>query len=165
MSVTLEELNIYDPYNAYYSKIKGNRFELNKFMDQMLELPENLYDFVFTSKMPHILKDKIAASFQLSQEQSQKLAIVLMKIIVAQTYLGHIVEEIQKQLNIDQEKAKQIANAVIKEILLPIWEELKKLHLEKFGQKKIAKEPEKKSSPPSLTQPMAGNVINLKEEK
>jgi len=165
MPINFNEINIYDPFNAYLASIGDDRFRLNKFMDKVFDLPEKIYDFTFTSDMPHILKDKIVGPFQLNQEQGKKLAMLLMEIITADVYLGNIVAEVQKRLNISQEKAKEIANVIAKEIFPSVWEDLKKIHVERFKPKiKPQAQEQEKTEERNVESAVGKNIINLREE-
>ena len=140
MPILFQELNIYDPYNTYISRFLDDRFKYNRIHDKIQKLPANLLDFLFDLKIGEFIKEKIAASYNLNQDQAQETGIIVLELIVSDLYLGNIVAEIKNRLGLDDQKAKTIARLIVAELFSPILEELKKRHIEKFAKGQMVKQ-------------------------
>lgn len=127
------ESKIYNPYNVYLNRAANDRFKYGKFHDGLRGLPVNIQDFIFDTVPGDFIKDKISIPFGLDESQSKETAIIVMDLIIADLYLGNIVDEIKNRLGVDQVKAKTIAGLIVAELFRPILEELKKMHIEKFA--------------------------------
>ena len=133
MPVTLEEAQIYDPYEAYVNQIIDDGFKYDQLHKKLASLPENLLDFIFSPELAEFIKDKIVAPFNLNKQQTKETAKVVLELILTDIYLGNIVSEVQGRLAIDDQKAKTIAGLIVAELFAPILEDLKKMHIEKFA--------------------------------
>ena len=133
MPITLQELNIYDPYNAYVSLFLNDRFRYNGLHDKLKELPNNFSDFLFDLKTSEFIKERIAVPLGLNEDQAQKVALIVLGLILSDLYLGNIVEITKQKTGLDETKAKTIAGLIVAELFRPILEELKKRHIEKFA--------------------------------
>ncbi|MEK7659498.1 MAG: hypothetical protein AAB338_02505 [Patescibacteria group bacterium] len=132
MPVSLVESSIYDPYDAYLNYIGDDQFKYKRFNDKIKNLPEKLQDFIFDTMLGDFIKGRISVPLGLSENQSQETAKIVMELIIADLYLGNIVNEVKNRLGTDDQKAKTIAGLVI-ELFTPVLNDLKKMHLEKFA--------------------------------
>ena len=88
MSVTLPELNIYDPYNTYVGRFLNDHFKYNKLHDKLKGLPNNFLDFLFDSETSEFIKERIVIPSGLNESQSQEIAIIVLDLLLADWYLG-----------------------------------------------------------------------------
>ncbi|MEK7579667.1 MAG: hypothetical protein AAB469_00510 [Patescibacteria group bacterium] len=133
MPTTIYEYKTYNPYDVYLNS-KGR--------DPTKNLPEKFQDFIFDATPADFIKDQISAPLILNENQSQELAKIVLELILADIYLGNIVQEIKNRLKItDDQKAKTIAGLIVNGLFAPILEELKKMHIEKFA-KNLPKTPQ-----------------------
>lgn len=139
MTITMDELNIYDPYDVYINQNWGDNFKYNQIHDKLKNIPNELFDFLFDLKTGDFIKDRVSVPLQLNEHQSKGLAVLVLEFILADTYLGNIVNEIKNRLGVDEIKATIIAGLVVAELFSPILEELKKRHVEKFAQGKTSR--------------------------
>ena len=151
MPITLQELNTYDPYNAYVNLFLNDHFRYNRLHDKLKGLPNNFSDFLFDLKTAEFIKGRIAVPFNLNQERAQELAIIVLELITADWYLGDIVNQIRERGGVEEQKAKTIAGLIVTQLFAPILEELKKMHIEKFAK-----------NLPKPNQDMNNRVVNLK---
>ena len=156
MPITLEEAQIYDPYEVYMRQVITDSFKYNQLHSKLNTLSDNLLDFVFSPEPAEFIKDKISMPFNLDENQSKEIAKIVMEIIVADSYLGNIIEQIRQRAFVDEQKAKTIAGLVVAELFTPILDELKKKHVEKFSQMAMKQNP----APPSGDD----SVIDLRKE-
>ncbi len=157
MAVTLEEAQIYDPYEAYISQILDDSFKYNQLHDKLSALPDNLLDFVFSPEPAEFVKDIIATPFNLSEKQTKEVIKIVLGLILTDAYLGNIVGEVQNRLNIDDQKAKTIAGLIVSELFAPILDDLKKVHIEKFAKNLPHPQPQNQNN-----QAFDDRVIDLK---
>lgn len=127
------EFKIYNPYDAYLSDVGDNRFRYNQFNDKIKKLPESFQDFIFDAALANFIKDRISLPLELNQNQSKKIALIVMDLILTDLYLGNIVDSIKEKVNLDENKARTIAGLIVAELFGPILEDLKKMHVEKFA--------------------------------
>lgn len=147
MPITIYELKIYNPYDAYLNDIGNDRFRYNQFNDKIKNLSEKFQDFVFDTVPGDFIKDRISMPLGLTENQSKEMALIVMDLILADLYLGNIVSEVQSRLNIDEQKAKTIAGLIVTELFVPILEDLKKIHVKKFA--KNLPSPQIQNNPPT----------------
>lgn len=133
MPVSLEESIIYDPYDAYINQITGDLFKYNEFHNRLKQSSDNILNFVFSTGPGDFIKDRISAPLNLDQNQSKEIAKIVMEIIIADTYLGDIVQQIKQRVFVDEQKAKTISGLIVAELFTPILDELKRKHIEKFA--------------------------------
>ncbi len=69
-----------------------------------------------------------------------------MDLILADLYLGNIVDEIQNRLKKDEAEAKIIAGLIVTKLFAPILEDLKKIHVEKFAKNLPPQQPQNQSN-------------------
>ena len=146
--------NIYDPVDVDQDYFLDHDEEREEFYTKALTLPGTILEILFNEENTARLKS-LFESYQLKPKQSEELSRLIRKILVAEIYLGDIVAEITKRLEIDQEKAKGVANSLIGELFTPALEDIKKLHVEKFGKKQ--------ETPPQPTNP--NNVLDLRNNQ
>ncbi|MBI2003794.1 MAG: hypothetical protein HYS78_02355 [Parcubacteria group bacterium] len=146
MPVTLEEAQIYDPYEAYMRQVIGDSFKYNQLHNKLDALSDNLLDFVFSPEPAEFIKNRVAIPFSLSENQSKETAKIVMDLILADLYLGNIVDEIQNRLKKDEAEAKIIAGLIVTKLFAPILEDLKKIHVEKFAKNLPPQQPQNQSN-------------------
>src|SRR3989344_667563 len=125
---------IFDPIEVdseYFSKHEAEENELHA---KIRATPESVSDLLFGVETPEII-EKICQNYQLNDKQSAELSRSIRKILTAEFYLGDIVSEIASKLVVGQDVAREIANRLITELFAPALEDIKKLHIEKFGSK------------------------------
>lgn len=133
MPVLLEESFIYGPYDAYLSQIISDRFRYEEFHNKLRQLSDIFFNFVLSIGPGDFIKDRIATPLNLNQNQSKEIAIIVMKLILVDSYLGDIVNQITQRVFVDEQKAKIIAGLIVSELFAPILNELKKKHVEKYA--------------------------------
>lgn len=131
--LNLGESKIYNPYSVYLDQIKNDQIKYIEFHNKLRQLLNVFLDFVFSTGPSDFLKDRISIPLNLNQGQSKEVAKIVMEIIVADTYLGDIVQHIKQRAFLDEQKAKMIAGLIVAELFAPILNELKKKHIDKFA--------------------------------
>lgn len=144
MPTDLIELKIFNPYDIYLSRVNGDRFKYNQFHDKIKKLPERFQDFVFDTMPADFIKDRVSVPLSLNENQSKEAAKIVLELILADFYLGDVVNQIKQRIGIDDQKAKTIAGLIVAELFVPILDDLKKMHLEKFA-KNMPSQPQQQS--------------------
>ena len=153
MPASIYELKNYNPYDAYLNDIADNRFRYGQFQDKIKNLTEESQDFIFGASLADFIKDRISLPLGLNENQSKETAKIVMGLILADWYLGDAVNQIIQRLKVDEQKAKTIAGMIVAELLAPILEDLKKMHIEKFA----------KNTPLQSQQQNDDRIVNLKQ--
>lgn len=148
------QINIFDPV-----EVDGNYFvehleEQEEFYNIARTLPEPVLNILFGLNTPNIIK-KVCETYQLQINQSANLSRLIRKILVTEIYLGGLVDQIKVSLNIDELKAKAIANDIVGQLFASALDEIKKMHIEKFGKR------ENPSEPPVVN---LNNVLDLRKK-
>ncbi|OHB17833.1 MAG: hypothetical protein A2913_02255 [Parcubacteria group bacterium RIFCSPLOWO2_01_FULL_40_65] len=131
--LNLGESKTYNPYSVYVDQIKSDQIKYIEFHNKLKQSLDSTLDFVFSTGPADFIKDRISIPLNLNQSQSKEIAKIVMEIIVADSYLGNIIEQIRQRVIVDEQKAKIIAGLIVAELFAPILDELKKIHIEKFA--------------------------------
>ncbi len=124
--------NTYDPIKVDEDYFPEHETEQEAFYQQLNALPRDVADILLMPETAEML-EKISKEKRLSVAQSQELSRLVRKIAVADIYLGDIVKEVQNKLSVNEASAKEVANSLVSEVFASALEELKKLHVQKFG--------------------------------
>jgi len=146
------KLLIFDPYFAYSDVYSNDNHKLKAFESRYDELDQELKDFLINVEVVSFLEEKISIPFELSLEQSQQLATIVMENLVAEIYIADIARIIEERLKLDSEKSKQIGQLIVFDLFKPILEKLKIVHGQKFVRRQ--EEPIKNEN---------ANIVNLKQ--
>ena len=119
----LKESKIYNSYDAYLEQAVNDRLKYRRLHDKLRGLPENLQDFIFDAMPGNFLKDRVSVPLGLDENQSKETAKLVLELVIADTYLGNIVDEIKNRLGIDEQKAKTVAGLIVTELFAPILED------------------------------------------
>ncbi len=155
--------NIYDPVDVDQDYFLDHDIEREEFYTKALTLPGNILGILFNTETSTKMRG-VSELFQLNPRQSEELSRLIRKILVAEVYLGNIVSEITSRLTIGPDIAKEIASRLITELFAPALEEIKKMHMEKFGNTPL---PKPESSFAKATEDKANinpnNVLDLRK--
>lgn len=165
------------PYNININSLAKNRLEWNKYHDQIFKLPTEFRDILSSIKTTEFLNNLLRQK-SLNKKQIENLALIIRKLLLAEIYLGKIIEEIGGKLEIDEAKSKEIANLVVHGLFSQILEDLKKMHIEKFAylktqdqksketvQNQTVKQLKESIKPENTNIEIKGNVISLRQNK
>lgn len=160
--------NIYDPIDVD-AELFSKDFEFeDEVYTKARSTGGNILSILFSDETPQIMQG-IGQNFRLNQNQSAYLSRIVREVLIADIFIGDIVAEIAKRLNIQTADAQSLANALLTQLFAPAIEDIKKIHREKFPDR-IPK-PSAATTQPSQaaqsTNPQsppvnAGNTINLK---
>lgn len=142
-------INIYSPIEVDEEEMLRNDEQHELFYSKINALPESIQDILFDQAVDDTIK-KLSGEFQLNQNQTIEIVRLVRDIAITDSYLGNIVSEVTSRLAVGQDVAGEIANRLITELFAPALEDIKKLHVEKFGGK-----PEEKINP--------NNVLDLRK--
>src|SRR3989344_2387947 len=125
-SDTFDPIKVDDLYFAQHEE------EQNQFYQQLKTLPGSIPGVLFGMETATII-EKISQEKKLNQRQSEEFSRLIRKILTAEVYLGNIVQELKNKLSVTEETAKELANDLISQLFDESLEDIKKLHVEKFG--------------------------------
>ncbi len=137
--------DIFDPVKVSY--ITNEPSELrDEILDRIHKLPEKVELFFYNTKTPEAIQS-ISNRFTLTPTQSMFLTCIIRDVAVGMTYFGDMVKEIQEKLDVPEDKARQIAQAVT-ELYDFALEDIKKIQVAAF--------------PDRIKQTSQPNVIDLR---
>lgn len=124
--------NVYDPIKVDDDYFPYHEEEQEDFYSKLGSLPRNIADILLVPETTEAL-EKVSKEKNLNISQSREISRLVRKITIADIYLGDVVKELQSRLGIDESLAKELASSLISEIFSPALEDIKKMHVEKFG--------------------------------
>jgi len=159
---TFDPIKVDDLYFAQHEE------EQNQFYQQLKTLPGSIAGVLFGMETAAVI-EKISQEKKLNQKQSEEFSRLIRKILTAEVYLGNIVQELKNKLSVTEETAKELANDLISQLFDESLEDIKKLHVEKFGRPaaEVATPSDSKSQIPEKDKPQIinpGNIVNLKNK-
>lgn len=149
-------VNIYSPIEVDNDTLLLDDEKHELFYSKISSLSQNIQDLLFSIDTEEKLKN-VSVQLRLNQKQTIELTRLVRDIIIKDVYLGDILKEAQKRLSLDETAARDAANKIISEIFSPALEDIKKLHIEKFGKKENA------PTQPTANNSNPNNMINLKK--
>lgn len=152
------ENNIYSPIDIDQEALLRDDQKHEAFYSKINALSENIQEVLFDSATEESVK-KISEQFAVSWNQTAEMTRLIRDLLIADAYLGNIVSDVRTRLLVSDGIAREIANSIISGIFAPVLEELKKIHIQKFGRKDQAAEPTPAVQP--NTNP--NNIVNLKQ--
>ena len=161
-SDTFDPIKVDDLYFAQHEE------EQNQFYQQLKTLPGSIAGVLFGMETAAMI-EKISQEKKLNQKQSEEFSRLIRKILIAEVYLGNIVQELKNKLSVTEETAKELANDLISQLFDESLEDIKKLHVEKFGRPAadVATPSNSKSQIPERDKPQIinpGNIVNLRNK-
>ena len=159
---TFDPIKVDDLYFAQHEE------EQNQFYQQLKTLPGSIAGVLFGMETAAMI-EKISQEKKLNQKQSEEFSRLIRKILTAEVYLGNIVQELKNKLSVTEETAKELANDLISQLFDESLEDIKKLHVEKFGRPaaEVATPSDSKSQIPEKDKPQIinpGNIVNLRNK-
>jgi len=145
--------NIYKPAEVSYLTNESTEFR-DQFYTRIKKAPESIEIFLYARDTHEAIRS-ICDRFQLAPTQAMYLTCIIRDVAVALTYYGDMPQEIQTRLDVPEDKAKQIAQAVT-ELYDFALEDIKKLQVQTFPDRI-------KGGPTSSTAPNTGNVVDLRK--
>ncbi|MBI2676719.1 MAG: hypothetical protein HYX21_02065 [Candidatus Yanofskybacteria bacterium] len=121
------------PYEIDIKSFTDQR-SMEKYILSTLEPTKNIQKILLDFETAEFIEEELGPKFNLPVPQKREITRVVRDLLLAKVYLGDMVKIIAEKLDITTESAKQIANELIR-LFTPALEDIKKLHIEKFGKK------------------------------
>lgn len=119
------------PYNVDLAALPDESAR-RRYIEQVLALPKTLVDIIFNSDIAVLIEEDWGSRFNLSLNQKQELTRIIRDVVLAEFNIKTISEVIQKKLRVDEVVANNLTKELVDNVLMPGWEELKKIHDIKF---------------------------------
>ena len=142
--------DIYSPLYADLDYYIDHLDEQDAMYEKINALPQKIQDVIYGGSDTIQKMKNVCNQFSLTQTQVKILSILTRKILIAEVFIGNLIPELQKQLDLPESKARGLADALTSELFAPAITELKELHAKTFGNQQ--------SKPTS-------NVVNLRTSK
>lgn len=118
------------PFNTYPDPAV---LSFEKYLDKVSALPKSIKSILIGFGSAEFIEEKIVPKFNLNTTQKLNLGGIIRDILILDLFLGDLVTEISSELEIDQQKAKEIANDIVSQLFSPAIEEIKVLQKQKFA--------------------------------
>src|SRR3989344_3882457 len=122
-----QDNSYYTPYNIDLSALPDEAAR-KKYIERVLSLPKKLVDIIFDSNTAILIEESLSPRFNLSPSQKQELTRTIRDVVLGEFYFKNLPEVVQKKLQVDEAKAKDLTKELVASILMPGWEELKSMH-------------------------------------
>lgn len=150
-----------------------NEYLYQRFHEKFAELPDSIKLIILDVKTADFIKERLVLPNNLSEDQKNNLLRVLRDILMAEIYLGNAAASIKEKLAVDENKAREIINLFFTGLFSrEILEELKAIHMKKFGQatpSSLLQPPQQAQSirpaQPQETEIRNPNIINLRDRE
>ncbi|MBP9822207.1 MAG: hypothetical protein KBC81_02045 [Candidatus Pacebacteria bacterium] len=159
--------NYNTPYTIGLRPLK-DRASIETYMNEVRKSPPAVLGIMTDEKTADFLEDALGPAFGLTEPAIEEITRILKDTLLGNSFVGDLSNDIKHKLNIEEYLAQQIKDKIVKELLAPAAEDIKKIHREKFPDRiKKGSEPVP-PSPPQQTQPTQvsdSNVINLRNQQ
>lgn len=156
-------LNIYDPFSVDASRTDALGWK--KFLNRVNELSEPLKNTLISSETDDTIYD-ISINFNFSESQTADLSRIIRDILLADVFVGDMVNEIQKRLQVDSSTANQIGQVIVSDLFVSAMEEIKQMHKQKFRSKPLEAPTKRQFSNPAASLDInKNNVLDLRNKE
>ena len=141
------------PYNVDIKTYSPQIFQI--YQNEISKLTEIFKILLIDFSTAEFIEDKLSPQFQLSPDQIKEITRIIRDIILTKISLTDLVKTVEEKLKVDEVRAREITNFIFTNLFSKeAMEELKKLHIAKFGQT-VAPKPEVTNNP---------NIIDLRSK-
>lgn len=110
-----------------------NPDELQLFMERVHDLPLALRQLMFDPGVARTINEKLAQQFNLDAAQTIELTRIVRDVLISTLFVGDLVVELSRRLNVDEARGQQITNALIGNIFEPVMEDIRSLQVRYFA--------------------------------
>jgi hypothetical protein len=136
--------NIYNPFRVE-SKVM-TPYQWEGFVLAVDGMPSTIKQLIIDSSTVDFLIS-LSETYDLSDEQSTKLTILIRDILMGKVFIGSMTERIQTSIGLDPQTAKQARDQIIRDLFAPAIEDIKIIQQKNFANKSAA-EPAAAPEPP-----------------
>lgn len=152
-----QEIRYKTPFNIDVEKIPRDDFNL--YVNTVMQLSQDFKNLLTEFSTAEFIHDNLGPQFQLSQNQKEEVTRIIRDLILAKLSFGNMVAVFQEKLNVDQQKSRNLINYIFTNLLSKeTLEELKSMHMKKFGQTL----PSSPLQPIQQPQPIQSQKIEIK---
>src|SRR3989338_3520875 len=127
-----EEFTYFTPYSVDVFNF-DNPVDIKVYMDKFKYVGGATKDLIFNSSTADFIQEELVPKFNLNKEQGREITRIIRDVLLADIFIGDKVSEIQKRLEINEGKAKQIASMIVTDLFTPALGEIKATHSARFG--------------------------------
>ncbi len=102
---------------------------MSKFQSAHMKIKDILFDF----STAEFIQDKLVPHHGLDLNQGKEINRVIRDVLLAHTFIGDMIGEVQAKLAVQENMAKNITSMIVSELFAPAIEEIKKMQEEKFN--------------------------------
>lgn len=160
----LDEMVYFTPYSVDIFQYNRPE-ELKQYMDKFGLTTDKIKGLLFDSSTAEFIQDKLVPSFNLNIGQGKEITRIIRDTLLADVFMGDMAREIQKRLQVDQNKASQIGQMILSELFAPAMEEIKTIHRQKFGERQATERPRIFSNPAVNLDINKNNILDLRNRQ
>lgn len=123
--------NYNTPYDIDIYALSGSKLE--DYIFAVVQLPEVLGHILTDFSTAEFIEDSLAPQFQLSAPQKADITRIIRDVLLNDLSIGDMVNTIASKLQVDPQKAKDIANQIVSQLFAPVTGDLQQLQKQKFG--------------------------------
>lgn len=160
----MTDLDKYFQYSPFFvDSTSMSDLDWDNLQNKIDLLPQNISDVLVDAKTADFI-GQIVTQNGLGDVQGVELARIIRSVSIGELYLGDFISMIATKLQIDQTKAKEIANMIISQLFGPAIEDIKKVQIQKFGSSAQSTAPTTNHYPGEDLPETGGNIIDLRQK-
>jgi hypothetical protein len=117
------------PY--YVDGLDTPGFDYERFQDKLDALPTSLLDLLTDAPAMEFVQSLTQKYVSLSV-QGPDVARIIRDVVIGDTFIGDLPQNITRRLGIDPNAAREVANLIVSRLLQPVLEDIKKVQATKF---------------------------------
>lgn len=182
-----ELLNNYLDYSPFYAGFDVEKdFVRRDFLNKYAKLPQALKDFLVSDNTAVQIYN-LGSSRGLNRSQIIIMSAIIRYVLVGDIYIKEMPKLLISSIAVGEQEANRLFDSLVNQILPPVWEDVKKIQIQKFGAGQIPQSSSTQLAPSSpslheqnMAQPnvqprpkypgedlpeTGGNIINLRTQK
>lgn len=153
----------FTPYSVGLHKLTHVN-DIKLYMDKFQYLSEPAQKLMFDFSTAEFIEEKLGPAFDMDAYQKVEVTEVVRDIVLGDIFIGDMVKETQRKLEVDENRAKDVASMIVAQLFPPAIESIKRTQRFKFPLKikELAQGQQGKPTQPiqqPLTQPTARPLV------
>jgi hypothetical protein len=146
-----KDLENYLQFSPFYAGFELERESLRgKFLSGFQTLPAALKDFLSSAKTADMILN-FGRQNNLADHQISSVAAVIRYLLIGQIYIGDLPKTLAYVMQMNDALAIELSRKIVRDILAPVIDDLKKVQLQKFGKLPgLSQQPSQNFAPQNL---------------
>ncbi len=128
-----DDLNNYLDYSPFYAGFDVEKDYIRKtFLDNYINLPQILRDFMVSEDTASKIYN-LGSDNDLNKSQIIIMSAMLRYVLIGDIYIKDMPKLLISSISIGEQGANVIFESLVNQILSPVWDDIKKIQIAKFG--------------------------------